>query len=273
MSCIGIIAGSGKLPQRLISACERDNKSYFVLALKGQTDKKTVKDTPHKWVKLGETSKSFRVLKDAGVDTLVMAGSVKRPSIFDMKPDLRTIQLFGKIGIKALGDDGMLRAVKSELETEGFKIIGAHEIEPDILTPLGVLTKKLPSDANNSDINYGIKTIKKIGELDIGQAAVVQQGVVLAIEAVEGTDSLIKRCKNLHRKKGHGGVLVKGCKPLQDRNLDLPAIGLKTLENAYSSGFAGIAIEARASIMLDRDEVIKRADKLNMFIIGFENNG
>ena len=272
MSRIGIIAGGGKLPLKLIDACKHDNKDYFVLALEGQADKKSFKNDPHKFVKLGAINESIKILKSENVDTIVMAGAVKRPGIFEIKLDKRAISIFSKLSNADIGDNKLLVAISEELEQEGFKIIGAHNIDANIITPEGLLTKTAPSDENKTDIEYGIKVVKQTGALDIGQAAIIQQNIVLGVEAIEGTDALIERCKKLKRKGGYGGVLVKGAKPQQDKRLDLPTIGMRTLENAHKSGLEGIAIEAGGSILLDRDEVIARADKLGMFILGFKTS-
>lgn len=269
MSRLGIIAGGGGLPKKLIDACKRDQRPFFVLGFKGQTDKDTLSGSEHAWTKLGATNEAVAILKSHGVDTLVMAGNIRRPSIAEMKPDFRTLQVLTRLGIAALGDDRLLKEVASELEKDGFKVVGAHEIEPALLTPEGVLGAiRLPNQAR-VDIEFGIIVTKTLGKLDIGQAAVVQNGIVLGIEAVEGTDALLERCKGL-RRKGRGGVLVKSCKPQQDKRLDLPAIGLRTVRKAFEAGLEGIAIEAGNSLLLDREEVIAAADKLGIYIVGFK---
>jgi len=270
MSRIGIIAGGGLLPHKLVAACMKDAKDFFVLAIKGQTDKSLVKNAPHKWVKLGATEEAIKLLKSEKVTDIVMAGAIKRPGLFDIKLDLRTMQLIAEVGTSALGDDKLLKAISNEFEREGFKIMAAHDIEPSIITPKGCLTKREPSADNKADIEYGIKAAKSIGELDIGQAVLVQQGVVIAVEAVEGTNEAIKRYKENRYNNSYGGVLVKAAKPNQDTRIDLPTIGLKTVKLAFNAGLEGIAIEAGASIIIEREQVIELADKLGMFIVGFE---
>lgn len=269
MSRLGIIAGSGGLPQKLVAACKRDHKPYFVLAFKGQTEELLVRDAPHVWTRLGATTEAIRLLKENDVSTVVMAGAIRRPSLFEMKPDWRTIQVFARLGRKAFGDDALLRAIADELEKDGFVVVGAHEIEPALITPEGVLGKHRPSEDQQRDIAFGIQLTRTLGQMDVGQAAVVQQGVALGVEGVEGTDALVDRCKKLKRK-GPGGVLVKSCKPQQDRRLDLPSVGIRTVRKAYQAGLTGIAIEAGASFLLDREEVIDAADRLGMFILGFK---
>ena len=268
MSRLGIIAGGGGVPQKLIQACQRDARNFFVLALQGQTDKKMLQNIPHRWSRVGAINDAIGILKSENVDTLVMAGSVRRPGLLEMKPDWRTLQVFARLGTAAFGDDALLRAVAAELEKDGFRLVGAHEIEPGLITPEGVLGKKKPSAENNADLEYGIRVVKALGQLDVGQAAVVQQGIVLGVEAVEGTDALLRRCLT-QRRKGRGGVLVKACKPQQDRRLDLPTVGLRTVRHAFEAGLEGIAVEAGASLILDREAVITAADGLGLFVTGF----
>jgi UDP-2,3-diacylglucosamine hydrolase len=269
MSRLGIIAGGGGLPARLIEACRRDQRPFFVLGLKGQTDGSILKDTLHAWTRLGATTETIRLLKSNDVDTLVMAGAIRRPTLAELKPDLRTIQVFAKLGLRALGDDTLLSAVAQEAEKEGFRLVGVQEIEPGVLSPEGIIGKLAPTAEHQSDIDVGIRVTKELGRLDIGQACVVQQGIVLGLEAVEGTDALLERCRKL-RRKGRGGVLVKSCKPQQDRRLDLPAIGLRTVRRAFEAGLEGIAVEAGAAVLLDREEVAAAADKLGLFVLGFK---
>jgi len=267
MTLLGIIAGGGGLPRKLIHACQRDGRPFFVLALQGQTDKKILSGVPHKWSRVGAINEAVGILKAENVDTLVLAGSVRRPGLLEMKPDWRTLQVFARLGKAAFGDDALLRAAAGELEKDGFRLVGAHEIEPDLITPEGVLTRKTISRENNADLEYGVRVVKALGQMDVGQAGVVQQGVVLGVEAAEGTDDLLRRCRRL-RRKGRGGVLVKLCKPQQDRRLDLPTVGLRTVRLAYEAGLEGIAVEAGATLLLDRDEVIAAADKLGIFVTG-----
>ena len=267
MSRTGIIAGGGSLPQKLIDACKRGQRDFFVLALQGQADKNLVNDVPHRWVRIGATDEALSILKAEHVDEVVMAGSVRRPGLMEMKPDWRTVQVFARLGLSALGDDVLLRAVAGELEKDGFKLIGAHEIEPSLITPEGLLTKKAPSAENNADLTYGIKVIKTLGQLDVGQAAVVQQGIVLAVEAVEGTDAMLARIAAVARP-GPGGVLVKLAKPGQERRADLPTLGSATISNACAAGLRGIAFEAGGSLLTNKKLMIEAADAGGIFLLG-----
>lgn len=265
MQKLGIIAGGGSLPRRLSAAAASRGMPAYILGLKGQTDEQT---SPQAWVRMGAAGRAIDLLKAEGVDTLVMAGHVRRPALSELKPDLRTLQLFARLGRRALGDDTLLRAVATELEREGFRIIAPHEIDPTLLSPVGALSGRTPNSEEQQDIRRGIEVARQLGHLDVGQGVVVQQGIVIAVEAVEGTDAMLTRCKAL-RRRGPAGVLVKACKPQQDKRLDLPTIGLRTLTKAYQAGLAGIAVEAGASLLLDRDEVRATADRLGLFVTGF----
>lgn len=268
MTRLGIIAGGGGLPRKLVEASRRDGRDVFVLAFDGQTEPEFLRCLPHAWVRLGATGAAIDILKKNNIDTLVLAGAIRRPTLAELRPDWRTIQVFARLGRAAFGDDALLRAVAGELEKEGFRVIGAHEVDPDILSPAGLLGRIVPTADQEKDIAQGIHVAKALGALDVGQAVVVQQGIVLGVEAVEGTDALLDRCGAL-RRKGAGGVLVKSCKPQQDRRLDMPAIGVQTVAKAYQAGICGLAVEAGASLILDREAVISAADKLGIFVTGF----
>jgi DUF1009 family protein len=172
-----------------------------------------------------------------------------------------------RIGYRALGDDGLLAAVVKELEREGFRVIGADRLLDDAVLPEGPLGHLRPDADALADIAHGMRLARAIGALDIGQAVVVQQGLVLGVEAIEGTDGLLRRCAAL-RRDGPGGVLVKAEKPGQERRADQPTIGPQTVILAAESGLRGIAAEAGATLVLDRDEVIRLADSAGLFVVG-----
>ena len=268
MGRLGIIAGAGTLPKELIDACRRDQRDFFVLGIEKHADPAFLADAPHQYVRLGQTGTSIAILKKNNVDTVVMAGAVRRPTLSEMRPDWRTIQVFARLGSRALGDDALLRAVSAELESEGFRVVGVQDIEPALITPPKTLTAFTPLPDHMADIEYGIRVTKVLGQMDVGQAAVVQQGIVLGLEAVEGTDALLDRCRSV-RRKGRGGVLVKSCKPQQDKRADLPTIGIRTVRKAYEAGLVGIAVEAGSTIILGRQDVVEAANRLGLFIHGY----
>ena len=264
---LGIVAGAGALPLRLVEACRAVERPVFVLAFEGAADPAVTAGVPHAWVRLGAAGEGIRILRENSVEELVLAGGVKRPSLLSLKPDWRTAKFFARIGYRALGDDGLLKAIMRELEGEGFRVLGADSILGAALAPEGALGRLLPDAEAQADIALGFKIVRALGALDIGQAAVVQQGLVLGVEAIEGTDALIARSAAL-RRDGPGGVLVKGLKPRQDRRADLPTIGPETVRAAAAAGLRGIAVEAGATFVLDRTQLVAEADRAAIFVIG-----
>jgi UDP-2,3-diacylglucosamine hydrolase len=264
---LGIVAGDGGLPRRLIESCRADGRDVFVLALEGAADPATLRDVPHAWCRIGAASTGLALLRENDVTELVLAGGIRRPSLAALRPDWRAAKLFARIGYRALGDDGLLSAVVEELEHEGFRVIGADQLLDRELVSEGPLGKILPDKQSEADIDHGLLVARTLGALDIGQAVIVQQGLVLGVEAIEGTDELLRRCAAL-RRDGPGGVLVKVEKPGQERRADRPTIGLQTVGLAAKTGLCGIAVEAHATIVLDRDEVVGAADRTGLFLVG-----
>jgi DUF1009 family protein len=219
------------------------------------------------WARMGEAGKILKRLRQEGVTELIFAGGVRRPSLRELRPDRYAARFFFRVGRKALGDDGLLRSVTKTLEEEGFTVIGPEQLIADVLAPPGIFGKRAPSTEERGDIDHGLKILRAIGSLDIGQAISVQGGIVLGVEAAEGTDKLIERTAALKRAGGKP-VLVKVCKPGQDRRFDLPTIGAATLKNLSAAGFAGIAIEAGKTILLDAPLLPGLADELGLFLVG-----
>lgn len=269
MRKLGILAGKGELPARLIAACRAAGRPFFVLAFEGQTDASLVTGVAHGWCRLGAAGAAFQLLRENGVEDLVMAGRMARPSLAELRPDLRAARFFAKVGMKALGDDGLLSAVIREIESEGFTVIGPDQVLVDLVAPLGLYTRPAPDAQAQADIEHGARVARALGGLDVGQAVVVQQGLVLGIEAIEGTDALLARCVAL-RREGPGGVLVKMSKPGQENRVDLPTIGVTTVSAAAAAGLRGIAIEAGRSLIVDRPAVVAAAEAAGLFVIGIE---
>ncbi|MBV8889928.1 MAG: UDP-2,3-diacylglucosamine diphosphatase LpxI [Alphaproteobacteria bacterium] len=261
-----IVAGSGKLPRRIIEACRNARIDFFVLALEGNADPQMIGDAPHAWCRLGAGGIALGLLRDRQVTDLVLAGGIKRPSLAALRPDWRAAKFLARVGYRALGDDGLMSAVIKEIESEGFRVVGAHQLL-EALMPEGALGAVLPDPDAEADIAKGVRIAREIGALDVGQAVVVQQGLVLGVEAIEGTDELLRRCADL-RREGPGGVLVKVEKPGQERRADLPTIGPDTVTLAAEAGLRGIAGEAGATIVIDRAEVIRAADQAGLFVVG-----
>ncbi|MDO4184595.1 MAG: UDP-2,3-diacylglucosamine diphosphatase LpxI [Rhodospirillales bacterium] len=267
---LGIIAGGGTLPRRLIHYCQETGRNFFVLAIEGNALPDLVDDSiPHLWLRMGQAGTGLKRMAQEGVEEIVMIGTIRRPSFKDLVPDWKTTAFFAKVGPKALGDDGLLRAVIKEIEAEKMRVVGIQEVMSDLLAKPGIVTKKKPSKADIIDIKRGVGVAFELGKLDVGQSVVVQEGLVLGVEGIEGTDELIKRCGG-YKRNSSGGVLVKLRKPQQDMRIDLPTIGTRTIENAKASGLNGVAVHAGNTLIVDEEEVIKTANKLGMFIIGIE---
>jgi hypothetical protein len=264
---LGIIAGSGSLPGRIIEHCRSAGRGVFVLALEGEMDPGAVAAIPHAWCRLGGAATGLDLLRANAVRDLVLAGGVRRPTLASLRPDWRAAKFLARVGYRALGDDGLLSAIVKELEREGFRVIGADQLLREASLPEGPLGRFCPDTDALADIAHGMRLARAIGALDIGQAVVVQQGLVLGVEAIEGTDGLLRRCGAL-RRDGPGGVLVKMEKPGQERRADRPTIGPQTVSLAAESGLRGIAAGAGATLVLDPDEVIRLADEAGIFVVG-----
>ena len=264
---LGVIAGGGALPARLAAAAQAAGRGVFIVKLDGHADDPVLDDYPHVTIRLGAAAKILEAMRAHDCQDVVLAGKVARPSLSSIRPDWRAAKLLMKVGTKALGDDGLLQLVGKELEREGFRLLGAHEILGDLAVSEGVLGAIQPDEQALSDARHGLWVARTLGQADVGQGCVVQQGLVLALEAIEGTDEMVRRSVN-YRREGVGGVLVKAAKPQQDKRLDLPAIGMKTIEEAHKAGLRGIALLAGGTMIIDRPSVIDRADALGLFVIG-----
>lgn len=263
---LGVIAGGGALPQKLLEACVKRDIECFVVGFEGQTNPEVVENHNYLWTRVGMAGQIIQTLKAHQIQDLVLIGSIRRPTLGELRPDLRTMEFFARIGMRALGDNSLLSALRKELEKEGFRVHGIQEFAEDLLAPEGVIGKYKPTKADWIDIDHGIEVSKTLGELDIGQSVVVQEGIVLGVEAIEGTDQLIQRCARLKRK-GRGGVLVKTCKPQQDLDLDLPTIGPNTLRYAAEAKLQGVLVESHRCLILEPQRVAEIADQHKMFVV------
>ncbi len=269
---LGIIAGGGDIPGMLVEECRAKGRDVFVLALKGQAEIDRLPQPPNAWIRFGQAGKGLRLLHEAGVKDLIVIGGVRRPTLLELRPDLRTAAFMLKIGRRFFGDDSLLSAVARELERDGFRIVPPQELLDDMLSGERLYSKAAPDDAALSDIALGIEAAREIGRRDIGQATIVKQGRILGLEDDQGTDELIRRCAMAGREAS-GGVLVKVCKPGQERRIDLPAIGLATVEAAAEAGLGGIAVEAGGALIVDVEAVSRAADRLGIFVIGVAVSG
>lgn len=263
---LGILAGGGTLPRRIAEAASADGRSVFIIAFEGQTDQATVDGLEHAWMKLGATSDTLARLHAAGCTEVVMAGPMRRPSLSSLGLDRRSAVALAKAGTRVFGDDGLLSVIVEEMEKDGFRVIGVEDILGGYLVPEGLLVGEVPDAATIADANRGITVLHALGAEDVGQAVAVQEGLVLAVEAVEGTDAMIARAGAL-RRDGPGPILVKGTKPGQEARADRPTIGPATARAAADAGFQGMVIEAGATLIVDRAETEAVARKAGLFIL------
>lgn len=267
---LGLIAGGGDLPKHVAYAAGEELGRVIVLKGFGDPADFEKSDT----LALGQMGKIFKTLKASDCTHVCFAGYVDRPDFKDIKPDLRALFMMPR-AMKAAtgGDDALLRHVLGLFEKEGFQIISPQEVCVDLLLEEGALGAiKLPQ-AHREDALAACHIAQAIGALDIGQGAVVAHGVTLAVEAQEGTDAMLQRVASLPQalrgaEGNRRGVLAKMIKPKQDQRVDLPVIGLATVENAAAAGLAGIVAEAGRAFVLDEDSVIEAANRHGLFVLG-----
>jgi len=276
MRKLGLIAGGGNLPVEIAQHCDRSGRPLFVIRLKGFAGPNLA---PFAGAEVGiaELGKCFRALRRAGCEAVCLAGNVSRPDFAALIPDLRGLAaLPAVIAAAGKGDDALLRTILAEFEKEGFAVEGAHEVMGDLALPMGLLGRHAPTDEQLGDVARAMQVARAIGDLDIGQAAAVCRGLVLAVEAAEGTDAMLARVAGLPqavrgRPGASAGVLAKARKPIQETRVDLPTIGPATVRAAVHAGLAGIVGEAGGLLVLEREAVIQLADDLGVFILGVES--
>ena len=266
---LGVIAGGGGLPAQLIKACEEQGIEIFIVAFDGQTDPAILKDRKYMLTRMGAAGLIINTLKSHNISDLVFIGAIRRPSLKEMRPDLRTLKFFTRLATRAIGDDGLLKAMKKELEQEGFRLHAVQRFVPSLLASIGPVGQYSPARSQNDEIERGLQILVELGRLDIGQGVVVQDGIVLGVEAIEGTDQLLLRCGGLKRA-GRGPVFLKSSKPGQADDLDLPTVGPDTVINAGEQGFSGIVVEAGRTLMFEPDKVAELADHYKMFVTGVD---
>jgi DUF1009 family protein len=271
---LGILAGGGPLPGRVAAAAAAAGRKVFVIGLEGFADRHVIGAWPHVFLRMGAVRSIFGALREHGCQDLVLIGPVRRPSFLDLRPDVDGAKMLARFGRAAFtGDDGLLSAVIRVLGEEGFRVLGMHEILNEALGPRGLLSRAAPGANAMADVRRGIAVTRAMGAVDVGQCCVVSAGVVIAVEAVEGTDAMLSRCGALLDALGMekpAGVLVKSVKPGQDRRADLPTIGPDTIRHAAVAGLAGVAYDAGGTILAEREACIARSDELGLFLLGFD---
>ncbi len=275
---LAIIAGRGSLPLHVAAAARAVGDDPFVIALQGEANA-VPDDFEHAFVSLGDISGVHRLVREHGIDRVIMSGGVqRRPDRTEVRAPLRMIPaILRRLWIlSGGGDDKLLRTVISIIEAAGCRVVGAQEIVPDLVASTGPQTRHEPSKAQWQDIRIGYEGADMLGRLDVGQGVVVIGGRIVALEGPEGTDSMLARVAELRESgrisRRHKGVLVKLCKPQQDERADLPSMGPATIDNAQAAGLAGVAIEAGRAFILDQEETIARANAHDMFVVGIDRD-
>ncbi len=268
---LGIIAGGGGVPSIVARAAEAAGRPVVVFGLVGEADL-DIESFHHHWLRWGEIGRLFDLLSREQVGEVVICGAVNRPDFSAIRVDLGAVLSLPKIlSLMVGGDDTVLKNVVRFLEDRGYRVIGAHQVAPELVGGNGNLGRYKPNDDAEIDIAKGVEASLTLGRLDIGQAVIAISGRVVAVEGIEGTDELLQRVADL-RKRGRlkaahrSGVLVKAAKPQQDLRVDLPTIGPRTIEMAVAAGLAGIAVEAGRVMIVDRPATIAAADAARLFL-------
>jgi DUF1009 family protein len=285
---LAIICGGGTLPFAVADAVIKHGRRVVLFAIRGWADPKRIVDYPHYWAAVGQFGAFCRLARREGCRDVVFIGSMVRPAIWQIRPDFKTLRLLPRIfGIFRGGDDHLLKGVAAIFEEHGFRLVGAQAVAPEILMPEGALGRERPNDRDRADIAISrpptpVKRTRSpvrsrsarlsaASPFDVGQAVVVADARVLAIEAAEGTDRMLARVAEL-RQSGRiasgRGVLVKAAKRNQDRRLDLPSIGPQTVESAARAGLAGIAVVAGGTIVAEPTRIGATADRAGLFVLG-----
>lgn len=271
---LAIIAGGGSFPAAVAEAIKRHGRRPVMFAVRGWADPKVVERYPHYWIAIGQAGRFFRLANAEGCREAVFIGTSLRPALTQIRPDWRMLRLMPRIAAAFRGgDDRLLSGIAALFEEEGMRIIGVAEVAPEIVVPVGTLGRRAPSERDRADIAYGLELIAALGPFDIGQAVVVADRHIVAVEASEGTDNMLLRVAQLRSEgrlsKPRGmGVLVKAPKPGQDRRFDLPAIGPKTIEHVARAGLGGLAVTAGSAIVAEPNETSAAADHAGIFFIG-----
>lgn len=264
----GLIAGGGVIPMLLIDKWISDGYKPAIIAIDGFAEQELSRYPDCSFIPLGSAGQMIDFLKDRQVTDLVITGKVVRPDFLKLKPDARGMMFIAKIMLKKkIGDNVLLTTIRKEIEKYGFKIRAVQEFLPDLLTPAGLLTKTPVIDQDKASIDLGYRAALDHGLKDLGQAVVVQNESVIGFESEKGTNALIREAGK-NKQAGRGPILVKTCKPQQDKSLDLPTIGISTAREVAAAGFAGIVVQAHETLFVDREETIEFCDQNNIFIYG-----
>ncbi|WFU20290.1 UDP-2,3-diacylglucosamine diphosphatase LpxI [Bradyrhizobium sp. CB3481] len=273
-SPVGVIAGGGAMPFAVADSLVARGIAPVLFALRGACDAERVGRFRHHWISVGQLGRATKLFRSEGCRDLIFIGTLLRPALSEIRLDWGTIRVLGRIWAAFRGgDDHLLSGIGRILEQDGFRMVGVRDVAPDVLMPEGNIARAAPDSAGIADIARGREVLGALGPFDIGQAVVVIDGHVVAVEDIEGTDGLLARVARLReagriRAKAGRGVLVKAPKSGQDLRYDLPTVGARTVEGAAKAGLAGIAVIAGHTIAADAQAMIAAADSAGLFIQG-----
>ena len=274
---VAIICGGGTFPFTVADAVLRQGRNVVLFAVRGWADASHVGRYPHYWSHIVQFGRFVRLARKEGCRDVVFIGSLVRPGIRQLVSfDWTTLRVLPRVVRHFYGgDDHLLTGVARIFEDHGFRLLGAHEVAPEILVPEGSLGQFRPSEQDTTDIARGLSALRAMGPYDIGQAVVVAHHQVVAVEAAEGTDQMLARVAELRRSSRlrtpiGTGVLVKAPKPGQDRRFDLPSIGPRTVEGVAEAGLAGVAVIAGGAIVAEPQIVVQKADQAKVFVAGLD---
>jgi UDP-2,3-diacylglucosamine hydrolase len=271
---LAMLCGGGSLPLTVADKVASSGRPVLLFPLRGAAEGLAVERYPHHWVHIGQIGKFLRLARAAGCRDVVFIGSLVRPSLWHVHPDLKGLSVLPRVfAAYRGGDNHLLSGMGKLLEDEGLRLVGAHEVAPDILIPQGTFGRAQPSELDRGDIALGLEYLRAAGKFDIGQAVVVAGRHILAVEAVEGTDAMLARVAEMRangrlRARPGTGTLVKAPKPAQDRRFDLPSIGPQTVEGVVRAGLAGIAVLAGSTIVAEPARLVELADRTAIFVVG-----
>ena len=273
-SPVGVIAGGGAMPFAVADSLAARGIAAVIFALKGACDPAQVARFRHHWISIGQLGKTTRLLRSEGCRDLIFIGTLARPALSDIRLDWGALRVMGQVVASFRGgDDHLLSGIGRIFERDGFRLVGIKEAAPDLLMPEGCITRNAPDNDASADIARGREVLAALSPFDIGQAAIVIDGHVVAVEDIEGTDGLLARVARLRsegriRAKAGRGVLVKMPKSGQDLRYDLPTIGPRTVEGVAKAGLAGIAVAAANTIAAEPQAMIEAADQAGLFVTG-----
>jgi DUF1009 family protein len=271
---LAVICGGGSFPAAVADAVAARGRRPVMFAIKGWADPRVIGHYPHHWIAIGQAGRFFRLAKAENCRDVLFIGTVLRPPITALRLDWQTIRLMPRV-IRFFrgGDDKLLSGVAGVAESGGLRVVGLKDVAPELFVPEGVLGRQQPSSRDRNDIERALKLIATLGPFDVGQAVIVADSRVIAVEAAEGTDHMLERICELRRigrvsSPAGVGVLVKAPKPGQDRRFDLPSIGPRTIELVAKAGLAGLAVTAGSTMIAQAVEAVAAADRANVFVVG-----